>query len=389
MRQYLFIIILTAAVTFVVGWVVWHLSHRFKIYPGIRERDVHTTPTPRIGGIAIYVGIMVAIAISSQVPFFAIFWERPASIWAIVIASTVIVLVGIADDLLDLDWMIKLAAQFITASIVAYGGLQIYYLPFGGVTVLSSWLLFGLTVFVIVFVMNAVNFIDGLDGLVAGVVLISNVIFFLYSYMFVRDFGTSTNSSLATFIAAAIIGACIGFLPLNWRPARMFMGDSGALLLGLLMATSAIAITGEANPEALSDAISDDRLGESQLLGALIPILLPVVVLTLPLTDFGLAVMRRLRAGKSPFSPDRKHLHHRMLDHGHTAMEAVLIFYSWTAVVCLSVLLMYIATRDRWPGLWWVGVIFGVVGIIACLVVTIIPSRRRPIITAPDLEDAS
>ena len=112
------------------------------------------------------------------------------------------------------------------------------------------------------------------------------------------------------------------------------MGDSGALMLGLLMATSAIAITGQLDPAIIDD---NDEFGRSQLLGAFIPILLPVVVVLLPLLDFGLAVIRRMRAGKSPFSPDRKHLHHRMLDMGHSDRDAVLIFYAWTAIVSLVV----------------------------------------------------
>ena len=132
-----------------------------------------------------------------------------------------------------------------------------------------------------------------------------------------------------------LIGACIGFLPLNWSPAKLFMGDAGALMLGLLMATSAIAITGHARRRPMS--ATPTRFGRSQLLGAFIPILLPVVVVLLPLLDFGLAVIRRMRAGKSPFSPDRKHLHHRMLDMGHSDRDAVLIFYAWTAVVSLAV----------------------------------------------------
>jgi UDP-GlcNAc:undecaprenyl-phosphate GlcNAc-1-phosphate transferase len=152
------------------------------------------------------------------------------------------------------------------------------------------------------------------------------------------------------------------------------MGDAGALMLGLLMACSAISITGNFDPAMIAD---NDAFGRSQLLGAFIPILLPVVVVLLPLLDFGLAVVRRMSRGKSPFSPDRKHLHHRMLDMGHTDRDAVLIFYAWTALVSLSVLLMYIGTTLEWPGDYLFGVLYGVVGIAACLVVTFLPSHRR------------
>jgi UDP-GlcNAc:undecaprenyl-phosphate GlcNAc-1-phosphate transferase len=282
--------------------------------------------------------------------------------------------------------MIKLGAQFLAAGIIAwFGQLQIYSLPIGGLAVVSSWVSFTLTVFSIVVVMNAVNFIDGLDGLVGGVCLIANGVFFAYSYMLVRDTGANTYFNLASLIAAVLIGACIGFLPWNWSPAKLFMGDAGALMLGLLMATSAIAITGQLDPAIIGD---NDEFGRSQLLGAFIPIVLPVVVVLLPLLDFGLAVIRRMRAGKSPFSPDRKHLHHRMLDMGHSDREAVLIFYAWTAIVSLAFLLMYIGTQYEWPGDYLIGVAFGLVGAAACLVVTLLPSRHASPNAEPVLEDA-
>ncbi len=374
MRQYLFSILLTAALTTALAWAVWRLSMRFKLYPGIRERDVHKTPTPRLGGIAMFLGIVAAILASASNPFFQIFWVDPQAVWAVLAAALLIVLVGVADDLWDLDWTIKLGAQFLAAGVIAVGGgLQIYTLPFGGMTLVSSWVSITLTMFSIVIVMNAVNFIDGLDGLVAGVCLIANGVFFVYSYILTRDTQT-TNSSLATFLAAVMIGACIGFLPLNWKPAKLFMGDSGALLLGLLMATSAMAASGRIPPSVLDPV---DGLGRSQLLGAFLPILMPMVVVLLPLADFGLAVIRRMRAGKSPFSPDRKHLHHRMLDLGHSDRDAVLIFYAWTAVISFAVLLMYLATREDWFGQYWIGVVFGVIGVAACLVLTFLPTRRR------------
>jgi UDP-GlcNAc:undecaprenyl-phosphate GlcNAc-1-phosphate transferase len=382
-KQYVLIATVTALITFGFAWAVWRIAIRYKLHPPIRERDVHTRPTPRLGGIAMFLGVLAAFAISSQNPFFAIFWVDPVPVLSILGATLLIVLVGIADDLWDLDWMIKLGAQFLAAGIIAwFGEMQIYALPIGGLTIGSSWMSFALTVFAIVVVMNAVNFIDGLDGLVAGVCLIANGIFFVYSYVLTRDIGSSTYFNFASFIAVVLVGACAGFLPLNWNRAKMFMGDSGALMLGLLMATSAIAITGQLNPATLDP----EQLGRSQLLGAFIPILLPVAVVLLPLLDFGSAVLRRMRAGKSPFSPDRKHLHHRMLDMGHSDRDAVLIFYAWTAVIGIAVLLMYIATREDWFGQYWIGVAFGVVGIAACLVVTLLPARRRIPTTRPAVD---
>lgn len=374
MKQYVFTIILTATITFIMSWVVWQLSLRFKLYPGIRERDVHTTPTPRLGGVAMFLGIAAAIGVSAANPFFSIMWVPPQTMWAVLGAALLIAVIGVIDDLWDLDWMIKLGAQFLAAGIITVvGGLQILALPLGDMIIFSSWLSIAVTMFAIVVVMNAVNFIDGLDGLVAGVCLIANGVFFAYSYILTRDTGASSYFNLASFLAAVAIGACLGFLPLNWSPAKLFMGDSGALVMGLLMATAAISLTGQMS----SAAMDSEEFGRSQLLGAFIPILLPIVVVMLPLLDFGLAVFRRMRAGRSPFAPDRKHLHHRMLDLGHRDRDAVIIFYAWTAVISLAVLLMYVGSREDWPGQYLPGVAFGVVGVAACLVVTLLPSHRK------------
>lgn len=375
MTQYVFIILFTAFITLALCWGVWQLGLRFKLYPGIRERDVHKTPTPRLGGIAMFLGVVAAFGASAANPFFDIVWADSGPVLAILGATFIIVVVGVIDDLWDLDWMIKLGVQFLSAGVIALFGVQIFSLPIGGLTIGSSWASITLTIFAIVLVMNAVNFIDGLDGLVAGVCLIANGVFFVYSYLLVRETGSTTFFNLASLIAAVLIGVCLGFLPMNWHPAKLFMGDAGALMLGLLMATSAIAVTGQLDPAILDP----DVLGRSQLLGAFIPILLPVAVVLLPLLDFGLAVLRRMAAGKSPFSPDRKHLHHRMLDLGHSSRSAVLIFYAWTAIVAFAVLLMFMPAPE-W--LAWVrpsyliGIVYGVVGITACLVLTMTPPAR-------------
>lgn len=375
MKFYLFTVILTAASTLALTWIVWRVSLRYGLHPAIRARDVHTTPTPRLGGVAMFLGVLAAFGLSSQVPYFAIFWDDPGRNWALLGATALIVAVGVVDDLWDLDWMIKLGAQFLAAGlVVGPGGFQMYAFPIGGQIIVSSWASFLLSMFAVVIVMNAVNFVDGLDGLVAGVALIANGVFFAYSYLLVRDFGAGSSSyaSLSSFIAIVLVGVCIGFLPMNWSPARIFMGDAGALMIGLLMACGAIAVTGQLSSSALSD---NDVFGRSQLLGAFIPILLPVIVVMLPLLDFGMAVVRRMAKGKSPFSPDRRHLHHRMLDMGHSDRGAVLVFYAWTAVVSLGVLLMYIGTTEGWPGRYLPGVAYLAVGIIACIAVTFLPSR--------------
>ncbi len=359
--------IATAIVTFGFSFVVRRVSVKYKLYPQIRQRDVHTTPTPRLGGVAMFLGIVAAFAIASQIPFFKVIFSDPGPVWAIIGAAFLIVLVGVLDDLWDLDWTIKLAAQLGIASLVAWQGVQILSLPLGGVTVGSPTMSFLLTIFVIVLVMNAVNFIDGLDGLVAGVSLISSGVFLIYSYLLARETSPSNYFNLASLIAAVLVGACAGFLPFNWHKARLFMGDAGSMLVGLLMAVAAIAVTGQIDP----GAFSDTGLGKSQLLPAFLPILLPFAILFLPLVDFSLAVIRRVSAGKSPFSADRKHLHHRLLDMGHSHLQAVLILYSWTAVVSIGFLLFFIVKP------YAVAIAFLIVGTIVSAVLTVLPLTRR------------
>lgn len=364
-----------ALVTGALSWVIWKLSLKYRLYPKIRVRDMHTRPTPRLGGIAMFLGMLVGFGIASQLPYFRLVYANPTPILAILGASLLIVLIGVADDIWDLDWTTKLAGQMIAAGLIAWKGVQIVSLPISGLTVGSPWMSLIITVLAIVLVTNALNFIDGLDGLVAGVALIANGVFFLYSYLLVKQTSPTDYFNLASLIAVVLVGACAGFLPINWRPAKMFMGDGGALLVGMLMATSAIAVTGQIDPA---------QLKANELLPAFIPIILPFAILVVPLMDFGLAVIRRLRAGKSPFSADRKHLHHRLLDMGHSHLHAVLIFYAWTAVVAVSCLLMFVAD------VLWIPLVFLGVGLLVCTVVTLAPlSRRKKLEAAAQSAEAS
>ncbi|MEY4997841.1 MAG: Decaprenyl-phosphate N-acetylglucosaminephosphotransferase [Actinomycetota bacterium] len=357
----------TALVTFGFSYVIRRVSLKYKLYPKIRERDVHVNPTPRLGGVAMFLGVGVAFLIASQIDYFHVIFAQPGPVLAIMGAAFLIVLVGVLDDLWDLDWTIKLAAQLGIAGLVAWQGVQILSLPIGGITVGSPTMSFLLTIFVIVLVMNAVNFIDGLDGLVAGVSLISNGVFLIYSYLLARETSPSNYFNLASLIAAVLVGACAGFLPFNWHRARLFMGDAGSMLVGLLMAVAAIAVTGQIDPSAFTET----GLGKSQLLPAFLPIMLPFAILLLPLVDFSLAVLRRVSAGKSPFTADRKHLHHRLLDMGHSHLQAVLILYTWTAVVSIGFLLFFIVKP------YAIAIVFLIVGTIVSTVLTVMPLTRR------------
>jgi UDP-GlcNAc:undecaprenyl-phosphate GlcNAc-1-phosphate transferase len=217
------------------------------------------------------------------------------------------------------------------------------------------------TVLIVVIAMNAVNFVDGLDGLAAGIIAIGGSAFFLYTYGLTQQTAPDDYASLASLMLAVLVGVCIGFLPHNFFPSRIFMGDAGSMLIGLVMAGAAITVTGNVQPDVMTGA---------QALPAFIPLLLPVAVLMLPLLDMGLAVIRRLAAGKSPMAPDRMHLHHRMLALGHSHRRAVVILYVWTAVFAFGA-----AGLVRWD--WEVVLVWTTVFAVLALLATLGPLRNR------------
>ena len=361
MRAYFLIALIATITTFGATWFVLRLSHRYKIYPAIRARDAHSRPTPRLGGIAMLIGFATAMGAAALVTKFHSVFVDPSQILAIVGAAAIITVVGFLDDLYDLDWTLKLAGQFLAAGLLAWQGVQIVSLPIGGLSIGSLGMSLVVTIFLTVLVMNAVNFIDGLDGLVAGVVLIGTLVFFAYSYLFAQQNSPNNYFNLASLLSAIIIGVCLGFLPFNWRPAKIFMGDSGALLLGLLMSTSALTVTGQVDPTVTT---------RSTLVPAFIPLILPLVILILPLLDFTLAVLRRLRAGKSPFSADRQHIHHRLQDFGHSHLGSVLVFYVWTALISVSCLLLFFIEA-------WAVAVIAFFGLIAALIFTAWPVLKE------------
>ncbi|WP_084627004.1 glycosyltransferase family 4 protein [Pseudoclavibacter soli] len=354
MRGYFLVAFIAALSTYCLTWVVLRVALRFHIYPAIRARDVHTRPTPRIGGIAIFGGIMLGLAAAGRLSWFDEVFRHRGSIAALALASLLIVFIGVFDDLWDMEWYSKLAGQFLAAGILVWQGFQIVSLPIGGTLIGSGLVSAIVTTLFIVAAMNAVNFIDGLDGLVSGVMLIAATVFFFYVYLLTIRTSPTDYFNTATLVTSLIIGGCIGFLPWNWHPARIFMGDSGALLLGMLLAASAVSVTGQIDPEIMADS------------SVWLPLLVPVVVFTLPFIDFMLAVVRRVAAGKSPFSPDRRHLHHRLLNLGHNTYTAVLVFYSWTLVLSLSCFLFML-----WS--WWWVVGFFVIGVLVCTLLTFWP----------------
>lgn len=361
MRAYLLMMLISAVVTFIGTFATLKISHRYKLYPQIRARDVHTKPTPRLGGVAMFLGFLVTMPIAGSLGWFESVFAEPIHVFALIAAAFLITLIGFLDDLYDLDWSLKLAGQFVVAGLLAWQGVQIVSLPIGGLTIGSFGISFVATVFLTVLVMNAVNFIDGLDGLVAGVVLIGTSVFFAYSYLLAQQTSPTNYFNLASLISAIVIGMCLGFLPYNWHRAKIFMGDSGAMLLGLLMATSALTVTGQIDPKLVS---KDD------LVPAFIPLILPIAILILPMLDFTLAVLRRLKAGKSPFAADRQHIHHRLQDFGHSHLGSVLVFYVWTALISISCVLFFFVET-------WVVWLFLIPGAIASLAYTMWPLLKK------------
>lgn len=362
MKGYLLLLVLAAAVTYLATPLARRLAIATHAWTPVRSRDVHVIPTPRMGGVAMVIGLTVALLIGSQMSFLSQALTEGNRLAGIIGSAWLVCLLGMADDIWDLDWMTKLAGQILVGGVLAYSGVQLVTFPIAGLTIGSSRLSLITTVLVVVAAMNAVNFVDGLDGLAAGMVGIGATAFFAYSYQLTRTVSPENYASLATAVTAVLVGMCLGFLPFNFHPAKIFMGDAGAMVLGLMVAAATIIVTGTIDPA---------RVPATQAAPVFVPLLLPVAIILLPLLDMALAVVRRLRAGHSPFHADRMHLHHRLLDLGHSHRRAVLIMYLWTAVVAFSAASLIIAP--------WPQVLAGtIIAVVISLVVTRNWLRRAP-----------
>ena len=247
----------------------------------------------------------------------------------IFLAATAIVLLGMADDRFELDALTKLAGQVFTAGILLLYGIQILWLPINGVITLPPSIGQLVTVLIVLVVINAVNFIDGMDGLAAGIVAIAGIAFFAFAYLLAVDYGFS-RAGAPSLITAVLVGICLGFLPHNIPPARIFMGDSGSMFLGLVLAAAAITLMGQID----ANAVFSENIGPAAL-----PLLLPFAVLAIPLFDFLSAVFRRIRRGRSPFAPDKEHLHHKLMSWGNTQERTSVILYFLTATLALPAML--------------------------------------------------
>lgn len=326
MREYLLCLLAAAAVTFLMTPLVERLAVRIGAMAAVRDRDVHSHPTPRLGGLAMLAGLLVGLLLASKLPMMRAVFETGDAPLALLSGVVIIVALGVIDDRWGLDAPVKLAGQVLAAGVMAFQGIAVIWLPFGGTFVLDPITSVLFTVIIVLVSINAINFIDGLDGLAAGIVAVAAGAFFAYSYLLSVDIGIE-RATLATLVSALAVGICLGFLPANSYRARIFMGDTGSMMLGLLLAASTITLIGQVDPNAIEGPT---------LLPTLLPVLLPVAVMAVPLIDLMLAVIRRTRAGRNPFAPDKQHLHHRLLEMGHSQRRAVVLMYAWTGLIAFT-----------------------------------------------------
>ncbi|WP_344949743.1 MraY family glycosyltransferase [Sphaerisporangium flaviroseum] len=335
MREYLLMALVAAAVTYLLVPLVRVFALRIGAAPEIRERDVHTVRTPRLGGLAMYAGMLAGLFVASRLEHIGAKLADPRvgdgqTVIALALAGGVIVLTGFLDDWWGMDALIKLGGQIAAAGLLVAFNVTLLWIPLpnGGTVSLDSTLRTIITILVVVVSINAVNFVDGLDGLAAGIVCIAALATFAWTIALTENLEQGRLSVTAA-ITAILIGMCLGFLPHNFHPAKIFMGDTGAMLIGLLLATSVVTVTGTVN--------YDIAHREINRFPVVLPILLPLAVMVLPLADLIMAVVRRTSYGKSPFAPDRGHLHHRLLQIGHSHRRTVLIMYAWTFLFAATV----------------------------------------------------
>jgi UDP-GlcNAc:undecaprenyl-phosphate/decaprenyl-phosphate GlcNAc-1-phosphate transferase len=322
--DYLVVFAVALVTVLVTTPVVRWAALRFGAVDEPGHRHIHARPTPTLGGISIFAGVVAAIAVASQLPAFDEVFRTTSEPEAVLLASAVIVALGIADDVRGISAPAKLAGQVLAAGTIVLFGVTLLFVYIPGnpgyLVSLSPDLGALFTIAAIVAMINAVNLIDGLDGLAAGIVAIAATALFVYVQL--AEVHTLGLPSSAALLLAAVAGASLAFLLYNFHPASIFMGDTGAMLLGLLLAAAGVS--------AIGGAMQPTR---GTFAAFSIPVLVPVLVLAVPFADTAWAILRRLRSGRAVFSPDKKHLHHRLVEIGHSQRRAVLVMYYWSALV--------------------------------------------------------
>ena len=323
---------MAALATWLTTFVVRSLTRRHSLLVMPDERRVHERPTPTAGGTAMYLGFLVAMAVASQMPAFRPVSRGSSAPLGVVLGATVIFGVGLSDDMREMSPPAKLAGQVLAGTVLYFFGIDMlfFHVPLAQTTVvLSPDLAVLATVLWVAVMANSVNFIDGLDGLAAGIVAIGAGAFFIYAHQ-LGDVGNISSGNAGPLIAVIAVGLCVGFLPHNFYPAKIFMGDSGAMLLGVLVAASTLSVVGQ-DPYEFS--------GRTYFFFA--PIIIPFFILGIPMLDTVFAIVRRAGQRTSPAVADLNHLHHRLMRLGHGHRAAVIILWAWTALLSGLVL---------WPG---------------------------------------
>ena len=283
------------------------LGKKWNIMDVPSERKIHTQAIPRSGGIAIILSAIIVLLINHF-----LHWSRPSIFLKILPSFVVLIVIGIYDDKKGSNAILKFSFQTLAAILLYINGISINLIsnPFGGYFVFSGWLSFLITIFWVVGLINAINLLDGMDGLATGVILISSIFIFIIAMI--------SHNTLILFLSLLMIAITSGFLVFNFPPAKIFMGDTGSMFLGFMMAL--IGILGNRK-----SAVS-------------ITLLFPIILLIIPIFDTFLAIVRRVVTKKNIFQADKKHLHHRFLSLGISQRKAVLIIYGFNIYLGLLAL---------------------------------------------------
>jgi UDP-GlcNAc:undecaprenyl-phosphate/decaprenyl-phosphate GlcNAc-1-phosphate transferase len=328
-----------ASTTFLLAFLMRWLAPRIGAMATPGTRSVHAEPIPSLGGAAMFGGFLAAMAVASQLNQFQGMFADSSEPLGILLGAGVMFLVGAVDDLREVSPPAKVAGQILSASLLSLFGVTMLYfrVPFASYQyiVLSPDLAPLVTVVAVVLLANALNLIDGLDGLAAGIVLIAGTAMFLYADRLFKA-GLLEGSNIGPLIAVIAVAVCAGFLPHNFNPARIFMGDAGAMFLGLLMAVTTITIGGRT---------ADEFSGQTYFFFA--PLLIPIVILAVPVVDTAFSFVRRAAARRKVFVADREHLHHRLMRLGHGPRRSVVILWLWTALLSAVALIPTYTNRGN------------------------------------------
>ena len=333
MLAYLLVGLVALAVTFAVTPLVRRFARRVGAIDQPNDRKVHAQPTPTLGGLAMLIGLIVAGVVAFAIPELRPAITTSSAPLGVLAGAVAIFALGVVDDLHDLPAPVKLAGQVFAAGILFLTGVKMQFIltPSGISYSLSDDVSVLVTVIWIVAMINAVNLVDGLDGLAAGIVGIAAAAFFVYTFQLAQA-GQFIGGDATPILAIIIVGVALGFLRHNFYPARIFMGDSGSMLLGLVLGATTVMGVGHAPSLERGGSVAVEVSQQAEVFLAYFPLLIPLAVILIPFADALLAVVRRWRKRRSVFHADKEHLHHRLMDLGHGHKQAVIVMYVWSAL---------------------------------------------------------